>query len=239
MKLIQKKGNSLVFTSEISENLANAIRRYVNEISVLAIDEVEISKNGSPLYDETIAHRVGLIPLKFDSSMKEGSKYKFKLAVKNEGMVYSKDLKGAKGVVYDNVPITLLKKGQELELVGEARLGKGNEHSKFNPGIMFYRNLSEIKIDKNCPQEIANACSKEIFKLDNGKSVIDNLAKCDLCDTCVEESKKHGKDLIKVKPSKELIITLESFGQMDVQDIFKKSVDVLKKDLSLVSKKLK
>ena len=105
--------------------------------------------------------------------------------------------------------------------------------------MIYYRNLSEIKIDKNCPQKIADKCSKETFKSENGKLLIDNLVKCEVCDVCIEESKKHGKDLITVNPSKELIITIESFGQMGVQDIFKKSIDVLKKDLNLVSKKLK
>ena len=36
----------------------------------------------------------------------------------------------------------------------------------------------------------------------------------------------------------ELIITLESFGQLEVKDIFKKSIDVLKKDLNEILKRV-
>lgn len=180
MKIVNKKDNQFTFTAEIEESLANTIRRYFNEIPILAIDEVEISKNDSALYDETIAHRLGLVPLKMDKSMSQKTVFKFKLTTKEEGMVYSGELSPGKGIVYDKIPITILNKGQELELVATTKMGKGNEHSKFSPGLMFYRD---------------------------------------------------GED--------GLIITLETFGQLPVQEIFIQSIDILKKDLALVSKKLK
>ena len=49
---------------------------------------------------------------------------------------------------------------------------------------------------------------------------------------------KEGKTQIEIIPSDELIITVESFGQMDAGDIFKKSIEALKKDLSTVEKKV-
>jgi len=84
METIVKKNDKLIFSAEISNSLANALRRYVQRIPISAIDEMEISKNDSALYDETIAHRVGLIPLK-------GKKQKgiVKLKAKKEGYVYS------------------------------------------------------------------------------------------------------------------------------------------------------
>ena len=68
MKKIEKSENQIVFSAEMEETLANSIRRYINHIPTLAIDEVEISKNDSALYDETIAHRIGLIPIKSGKS---------------------------------------------------------------------------------------------------------------------------------------------------------------------------
>jgi DNA-directed RNA polymerase subunit D len=239
MKLIEKKDHIVTFTTEISENLANSIRRSMGNILVPAIDEVEIEKNDSPLYDETIAHRIGLIPLNFDKSMKEKSTISFKLASKKEGMVYSGELQGGKGVVYDKILITLLNKGQELKLAATARLGRGKEHAKFSPGIIFYRNLNELKIDKSCPKEIVEKCTTQVIKSDNNKMYVDNLDKSNVIEECIQESAKHGKDLIKVLPTNELVITIESFGQLSVEDIFNKSIESLKNDLAIFSKKLK
>jgi DNA-directed RNA polymerase subunit D len=239
MKLIEKKENTISFTTEISENLANSIRRSMGNILIPAIDEVEIEKNDSPLYDETIAHRIGLIPLKFDKAMKEKSKVSFKLASKKEGMVYAGELQGGKGVVYDKILITLLNKGQELKLAATAKLGRGKDHAKFSPGIIFYRNLNEIKIDKSCPKEITEKCKSQVMQSENNKMYVDNLDKSNVVEECIQESAKHGKDLIKILPTNELVVTIESFGQLSVEDIFNKSIESLKKDLAIFSKNLK
>ena len=110
MKKIEKTGNQIVFEAEINETLANAVRRYVNQIPVMAVDEVEISKNDSPLYDETIAHRIGLLPLKTDKSITKKSTGKLKLEIKKEGTIYSGDIRGKPEVVYKNMPLTILSK---------------------------------------------------------------------------------------------------------------------------------
>ena len=238
MKIINKKDNQIKFVAEIDESLANAIRRCLNQIPVVAIEEVEISKNDSPLYDETIAHRIGLISLKMDKLIDEKTSVKFKLSTKKEGIVYSKELVGGLKIVYGDIPITSLKKGQELELVATAKVGKGEEHAKFSPGIMFYRNIVNIKIDKDCPQEVVNTCPQKILKSQNGKIIAEEDYKCDMCEACVELCEKQKKDSIKLIPTKELMITLESFGQLSVEEILKRSVKELKKNLVEVSKKI-
>jgi len=191
-----------MFTAEIEESLANAIRRYMNQIPVLAVEEVEISRNDSPLYDETIAHRIGLIPIKTDETVNVKKTPKLKLNVKDEGMVYSSELKGNFNIVYRKIPITTLNKGQELNIIASVKEGKGEEHAKFSPGLMFYRNVVDIKLDKDCPTEVVNICPKKVFDVKEGKVVVRDSSECDMCEACIEVCKKHKKNSIKIIPTK-------------------------------------
>jgi DNA-directed RNA polymerase subunit D len=232
MREIKKTDNKIVFEGEISTSLTNAIRRYINKIPIMAIDEVEISKNDSPLYDETIAHRLGLIPLK--QGKKEA---KLKLNVKREGMVYSEDIEGDLEVVYKRIPITLLDKGQEIEIEMTTKAGTGDEHAKFSPGIMSYREVSEITLDKGCAEKVKKIIPEiEIKTKGNHAVIIDNLEK-EVGDICEGVCEKEGKE-IEVKPTKELIISLESFGQIKTGDMFKKAIEIMQKDLDEVAKKI-
>lgn len=240
MKIMNKTENKIEFRAEIDESLANSIRRYLNRIPIAAVDEVEISKNDSALYDETIAHRIGLIPLKMKKSIKNEKPIELKLSVKKEGIVYSEELKGELEVVYGKIPITVLKKGQEMELTGLVKIGKGSDHPKFSPGLMFYRNIIEVKAGKDCPKEIVDICSQDIFKIKNDKIIVEESTKCDMCEACTEFCDRKGKrDAINLIPSKDLIITIESWGQIPIIDMVGGSVKALKDDLKEVSKQIK
>ncbi len=235
MKKVEKTENVLCFASEINETLANSLRRYVNQVPTLAVDEVEISKNDSPLYDEAIAHRISLVPVKSDKSVNEKTTAKLKLAVEGEKTVHSGDMKGDVEVVYKNIPITPLAEGQELELVAFLKAGKGSEHAKFSPGLMFYRNVSEITLDKNLYEEVKEVCPENEIKEKGNKIVVfDNKRKevLDVCDGIAERAGSKAE----VDFKDEMIITVESFGQMSPEEIFKKSSEVLQKELLLVQK---
>lgn len=237
MKLIEKKDDKIAFEASIDESLANAIRRYVLQIPIFAIEEAEISKNDSPLYDETIAHRIGLLPIKAEKSIDE-KKAQLSLNVNKEGPVYSKDLKGNVKVAQEEMPLTFLNKNQEISLVAKGRIGKGSEHAKFSPGIMFYRNILEITIDKSLLEKIQKRFPEIKFKEKSGKMTILDNQRQEICDFCETLSKKNNKK-IEILPQQELIISLESFGQLEVKDIFVKSIGALKKDLLELSKKIK
>ncbi len=237
MEKIEKTENKIIFKTDIENSLANAIRRYVHQIPVAAVEEVEISKNDSPLYDETIAHRIGLIPLKMEKGFDEKSKGKLTLDVKKEGFVHSEELKGKPAVVYKTMPITSLGKGQELKLTAFVSTGKGAEHAKFSAGMMFYRNVSEVIMDKSLKEEISKACPEVSIKDKGDKIIVMDNGKKEIADICEGLAKKKGKPA-EVNSKDELIVTVESFGQMDIQNIFKGSVDALKKDLSDISKQV-
>ena len=232
MKLIEKNENQITFVAEIEDSLANSIRRYVNHIPIMAIDEVEILKNDSPTYDETVAHRIGLIPLKPGKSENK----KAKLNVKKEGIVHSGEIKGVE-VVHKDIPITFLNKDQELEIVMESKSGVGVEHAKFSPGIMFYRNVVEITINKDLQDKIKSFVKENEVKEKGDKIIILDNKKREIADVCESISKKAGKSA-EIDVKKDLVITVESFGQINAKDIFTKSISELKKELTGVSKKI-
>ncbi len=232
MDQISKKDNKIVFKAEMSESLANAIRRYVNQIPIIAIEDVEISRNDSPLYDETIAHRMGLIPLK--QNKKECT---LKLDVKGPGMVYSGNLKGDIEPVYDKIPITLLNEGQEISIKATTKAGTGSEHAKFSPGFISYRDVVEISMDKEIAEKASHVASIEVKNKGNKSIVIDDKEK-EVYDICEGIAEKEGKE-IEVDTTKDVVMSVETFGQIKVEDIFKKAVEILKKDLEDLSKKIK
>jgi len=236
MKIIKKEEDKLSFIIETDESLANAIRRSANEIPILAIDEVEFKKNDSVLYDEIIAHRLGLIPLKTEKGLAKNVEVKLKLSGKGPGIVYSKDLKGKENI-YEDIPIVFLDNGQEIELTAIARLGKGIEHVKFSPGVVYYRNVPEIEISKECNlcKKCVDACPKEVLKIEKGRIEIDKH-NCNLCGACVEACEKES---IKINPGKEIFFSIESFGQISPKDIFILAVESLKENLKEVDKEIK
>lgn len=238
MEGIEVTKNKIVFSTKMENALANAIRRYVYEIPILAVDEVEINQNGSPLYDETLAHRIGLVPLKMSKEYKEDSEIKIKMKKKGAGYVYSGDIKTDAEIVYDKIPLTLMKEDGEVDLIGVARLGKGNYHSKYLPGFIFYRNSAEIILPKKLSEEINAVCEKSQIK-EKGENIVvkDNLAHpvLDVCQAIAEQNKTS----VETKYEEELIFTVESFGQLEPKEIFKESISHLKKDLQTLSKQFK
>lgn len=239
MELLEKKDNKIVFSGNINDSIANAVRRYLNRIYTVAISEVDITKNGSPLYDETVAHRMGLIPLKSKKAISEKTEGEMSLKIKKEGYVYSGDLEGKDfEVVYDKLPITMLDKGQEIEIVAKIAAGKGKDHAKHAPGLIFYRNACEIILDKEFKDHVIKICEPSKIKEKGDKIIVlDNGAR-NLCDFCEGLAKQEKKE-VETKVLSELVITVESFGQLTTNEIVNKSIDALKKDIDNLSKQLK
>lgn len=140
-------------------HVVNSLRRtIISEVPTMAVDYVAITENSSVFYDEYIAHRLGLIPLKSDEAL---HKYKppEECAEAGEKGVFSQDCfatlrleaKGPEdGVltiysemlessdpdvtpVYGKVPVVRLTRNQSIRLEAYARLGRGKEHAKWSP----------------------------------------------------------------------------------------------------------
>jgi len=138
----------------VSRVYANSLRRLsISEVPTMAIDEVVILENSSAMYDELIAHRLGLIPLKTDltrfvlpdqcdcRSTLGCSKCRVLLVLDAEAVdrprtVYSGDMVSEDAVVKPislNIPIVKLAPGQKIKLEAYAKLGRGKEHAKWQP----------------------------------------------------------------------------------------------------------
>ncbi len=253
---ISKQENKIKFlVKEINYSLANALRRTAQEILILAIDTVEFYKNDSALSDEILAHRLGLVPLKTDKSFGEKDKcsckgkgcIKCSVALKLKAIgpctVYAKDFKvrGAE-IIYKEMPLVILAKDQQLELAAQAILGKGKEHAKFSPGLVFYNSYPIIESKGELPKELIKICPLKAIKEEKGKVKIDPL-KCDLCEACVEEyrnkEKTKAKYTLKISPSEtDFIFTVESWGQLSPKEILIDSVKTLDKNLNNLSKQI-
>ncbi|HLC87315.1 MAG TPA: hypothetical protein VJH65_03520 [Candidatus Nanoarchaeia archaeon] len=217
-KTHDKEKQRLSFVTDMPISLANALRRSSLEIPVMTIDEVEIIKNDSALYDEMIAHRIGLVPIKTLKSVKET---KFKLKAIGPKIVYSTDMHPDVGTDY-KLPIVILDEEQELELVADAKLGKGIEHIKYSPGLMFYRHNLDLDV-------------LEFINIDENGKVSYNeeeLKNKGLPDAQIDKIKK-------IKECKELVFEIESWGQLDVKDIFPRAIEALNDNLEEVQKAMK
>ena len=212
IKILEEKENSIRFLLKgVSHAYANALRRaMMAEVPAMAIDDVIILENTSVLYDEVIAHRLGLIPLKTDldafvppeecdcKSELGCSKCRaaFTLEVESVGepvMAYSSDLKGDGEVapVSGNIPIVKLGPSQRLKLELYAKLGRGLEHAKWQPvSACAYKYLPKVTLNPDNlanPEKVIQICPTDVFYPDPDSKIAvrDELA-CTLCMDCVE-----------------------------------------------------
>ncbi|OIO42628.1 DNA-directed RNA polymerase subunit D [Candidatus Pacearchaeota archaeon CG10_big_fil_rev_8_21_14_0_10_31_9] len=245
MKTVEKKENRIGILIEGNESLANALRRNINEIPNLAIDEVELYKNDSALYDEIISHRLGLVPLTSNRKLEEvkdkpDMKSEIKLSLQATGpcTVYAKDLKGDAKPVYPNTPIVKLDKDQEIELIAYVRLGKGKEHAKFSPGYAYYRNTSTIKI-KDAQKVQAIIDKIKDFLISTPKNMkVGEVFNSFNDEDYIESFDKEGK-IFEVSQGEDIVLFVESWGQMKPSDILQEAIKAFDRNLKEVLKALK
>jgi hypothetical protein len=102
---------------------------------------------------------------------------------------------------------------------------------------MFYRDNQEIILDKEFLDEIKKVFPNNEIKEKGEKISIEDNQKRALVDFCEGLAIKRDKKA-ELKEKEGKIITIESFGQIPPHEIFKKSVEILKKDLKEVAKKI-
>jgi DNA-directed RNA polymerase subunit D len=223
---------------------ANSFRRAMKSlVPTLAVDHVVFYMNTSFLYDEIIAHRIGLIPIKTDLERfnlpekcvcnGEGCpncQISFRLNVEGPRVIYSGDLISEDteiAPVYGNIPIVELYEGQQLMIEAIARLGTGKEHAKFQPvSACYYRVIPEIVI-KDCTGcgDCVNACPRGVLDLSDGRvKVVDSL-NCSMCKECM---KVCDNDAIEVLDTDSYLFVVEGTGSLPVKVVMKKALEILR-----------
>lgn len=253
VRILNKAGNKLVFVlGDATPAFANTLRRImVSEIPVLAIDQISVSENTSILFDEIIAHRLGLLPLvfepeKFNFNSECSCKGKgcpscevvFALERVGPAIVYSGDLKSANKSVEPLDPkfvVAELLADQILKLDAVARLGTGLQHAKWQAASASYGYYPELEITN---QEKFNKYIKKLpeglFVAKGSKVVLGDPTKLDFYKKCEEEC-----DGMEIKADEtSFVFTVESVSGLEPEYIVSKAAEILEEKASEFKKEL-
>jgi DNA-directed RNA polymerase subunit D len=224
---------------------ANAFRRaMIGEVPTLAIENVRIYDNTSAFFDEMLAHRLGLIPIKTDLSTYvtqekcscggagcPGCMVTFTLSVEGPKTVLSSDLipQDPKATpVYDNIPIVKLAKGQKLVIEAHAVLNTGREHAKWQPTLVCgFKNHPVVSISEACDAcgMCVDECPRNVLTV-RGKKVevvegkLPDCSMCKLCERACLASGIGDEPAIKISAEADrYIFVVESDGSLPVKEI--------------------
>ncbi len=242
ISVVEQTNEKLRFTLQgVTTVYANTLRRLMmSEVPTLAIEDVTINRNDSVLYDEIIAHRLGLIVLKTDldayafkydkkGNRIEGPHSQVAISLRAEGprTVYAKELVCKdRGVVavYPETPIVKLMEGQLLEFEAVASLGIGKEHSKWSPGLIWYYNKPIIKVN-NKHKDFATFKDKFPPQVFNAKGEIDAklINAPELVDACSEVN----DSIVHITYDEDtFIFIVESFGALLAKEIVLRAINI-------------
>ncbi len=225
----------------------NALRRIcMVEVPTMAIEKVEIYKNDSRIFDEVLAHRLGLIPLKTDLESiiphdecdceEHCPRCSVSLLLKEKGpkTVYSVDLTSQDTKitpVYDTIPLLKLRDDDEVELEAIAQLGIGLEHAKWQPTTSSsYKYYPIITVDtEKCEAcaKCAEECPRGVleFNEEENKILVVDPENCNMCKTCMKDCEV---DAVTVDGQEDkFIFKIETDGSLKPEEVISAACDIL------------
>lgn len=224
----------------------NALRRtLLSEVPKLAIEKVTFYDNTSALFDEIIAHRLGLLPIPTDPSTlnmmgqvdadgRPQLVIRFTLTKEGPCTVYSGDLEcedKAHLIVDPKIPIVDLLAGQRLILEAEAILGDGTQHAKWQvcsaAGYKYYptATIDNRKIKPEQAQMAVERTPAGILGLEGGKLVVLKPEDVNLAD---DAAKICGEGFKVTYDDRKFVFLFETDGSLKAEDALMKALDLLK-----------
>lgn len=243
--LSRDESKAQFMVEDVHFSVVNALRRaIITNVKTIAIDDVVIYNNTSTMYDEILAHRLGLIPIKTIPELEKSKKEViFTLNEIGPKTVHSGNLTSSDPdivPVYDSMVIVSLKLGESIELEAKAKFGDGNEHAKFTPAHVFYHFYPKIDIIKENirnASKIAEKCPVDILQAEGERLSVKKgqLSRCILCGACEDFA---GKDIISISSdNKKIVFEMESWGQLQLKQIIDEALDSLQEETEAVREK--
>jgi len=249
LKKDKKTGRVTFLLKNSNPAFANALRRLMIEVvPTMAIEDVEFVQNNSALYDELLAHRLGLLPLttdlkgydlkKPDDELSAKNSVKLTLKAKGPCTVYAEDLKSKDPKVkpaFPKTPIVKLLKGQELEFEATAILGTGREHVKFAPCLAWYTYKPKVTVNNNNKEfdKFKDKFPPQVFA--NGKIDAKLIEQHDLYEACDGVN----DEIVKIeRDPTTFVFNIEPWGQLSPSEILACASDRFNEMLEEFSGKL-
>lgn len=230
----------------VTPAFANGVRRaMIADVPTMSIETVRVVENSSVLFDEIIAHRLGMIPLTTPPGEFEiGDSVTLALDVSGPDTAYSGDLVSMESMVEpadENIPIVELKfpetadSPQRLELEAEAVLGTGREHARNQGAVAVgYRHLQTVDVTGD-EDEFADD-EPNILRGVIEESAAEHAADDDAENGDLVPTETFDNDLSVRYPGKEVevrevpgafVFHVETDGSFDVESLVLQAVDSL------------
>lgn len=241
----------------VTPSFLNALRRtMLSQVPKLAIDDVTIYDNTSALFDEMLAHRLGLMPVPTDLNAFVARKdctcngegcpnctVLYTLSKEGPCMVYSGDLVPAADakfrIVDPKIPLVKLLEGQRVMLEAGAVLGDGIGHAKWQAvTAVGYTEYPVIKVHPGAlPPAVAEKLQRTAppgaVAIENGQLRVLDPVKA----VAYVKSVKDLHDLDSVEVSHEAdrwVFRIETDGSLDPVTCLRKAVSILMEKLKEV-----
>ncbi|PON40110.1 DNA-directed RNA polymerase, alpha subunit [Parasponia andersonii] len=137
----------------------------------------------------------------------------------------------------ENIIISKLGPGQEIELEAHAVKGLGKTHAKWSPvATAWYRMLPEVvllqEVEDEDAEELKNKCPVNVFDIEdlgNGRkrSTVAQPRACTLCRECIRGGQEWEDRVSLRRVNDHFIFTIESTGALPPEELFTEAVKIL------------